>query len=564
MNKAVDCFFIGHNETDFPGYEKQVHSMGIHSGAYRDLNLNFITYNNRPYTAKDMFNLIYCNDPCTKVGVEPFTTGETFSAAAAYLGTYLHRRGFTFDYVNSFREEKDTLAEKLEQGQILTIAIITTLYVSAFPIFEIMAFIKKYNQGAKIIVGGPFVSTQARIQEPGALKTLFQSIGADVYVNSSQGETTLVKLLSAFKNNLSLENINNIYYKSGDGKRHQYNATPILKENNRLSENYVNWNLFSDRMGQYVNIRTAISCPFSCAFCGFPQHAGKYQWAETEIVEKELNQLSQIEPVKVLTFIDDTFNVPAKRCKEILKMMIRNKYSFKWNSHFRCQFADREIVELMKESGCQGVFLGIESGSEPILKNMNKAAKVEDYLRGITLLKEYGIMTYGSFIVGFPGETDETITSTKEFIKKSGLDFYRAQPWYCEPITPIWNERKTYHLHGESFEWSHATMNSKRASDLVEEIFLSINQPTWVPQYYFECDGLFHLLNRGLTFDRIRQFLNDFNRGVKEKLLNPRQKQVSFEVIKEMKESFQKSNCFDESCGREKQEVKMLEADFDF
>jgi radical SAM superfamily enzyme YgiQ (UPF0313 family) len=72
-------------------------------------------------------------------------------------------------------------------------------------------------------------------------------------------------------------------------------------------------------------------------------------------------------------------------------MMIKNKYEFKWNSFFRCQFADREVVELMKESGCEGVFMGIESGSDKILENMNKASRIEKYYEGIALLKEYDI-----------------------------------------------------------------------------------------------------------------------------------------------------------------------------
>jgi radical SAM PhpK family P-methyltransferase len=531
----IDCLFIGHNEMIFSDYEENIRRMGINHGAYRDLNLSYIQYDNKPYTASEIFNLFYCSDNHSKDAKKPLRVTEVFSPAIAYLGTYLDRRGFTFDYVNSFQLEKEELKQKLLEDNILTIAIITTLYVSVLPILEIMQFIKKYNRSAHIIIGGPFVSTQVRTQDPATLEYSFNSIDAHFYVNSSQGEATLVKIIHSLKNNLPFDHINNIYYKTANG----YQCTSILKEENILAENMVNWNLFSDRVEEYINVRTAISCPFSCSFCGFPQHAGKYQTAPLEEVEKELNMIEKIGTVKSLHFIDDTFNVPRKRFEEILKMMIKNKYTFKWYSHYRCQFADRQTVELMKESGCEGVFLGIESGNPQVLQNMKKATNVEEYYKGISLLRNYGILTYGSFIIGFPGETEHTVKDTIQFIKESGLDFYRAQLWYCEPLTPIWKERENYNLDGESFEWSHATMSSSKASDLIEEIFCSLDTPTWVPQYNFECDALFHLPHRGLSLEKVKGFLNAFNKGIREKLINPSQKEVSFEVIRRIKDSCQ-------------------------
>jgi hypothetical protein len=228
VKKTIDCLFIGHNESNFVEYEKNLSNMGQDSGAYRDLNLNFIRYINKPYSASEIFNLFYCSTKDSNRINQPLVMGETFNAAIAYLGTYLNRRGFTFDYVNSFQQEKEKLAEKLEQENILLIAIITTLYVAVFPIMEIMNFIKKHNQTAKIVIGGPFVSNQVRVLEPAEVEYLFESIGADIYVCSSQGEATLVKIIDALKNHSPLEHLNNIYFKKGKN----YVTTPILQENN--------------------------------------------------------------------------------------------------------------------------------------------------------------------------------------------------------------------------------------------------------------------------------------------------------------------------------------------
>jgi anaerobic magnesium-protoporphyrin IX monomethyl ester cyclase len=530
MSKMIDCFFIGHNEMDFLEYEKSVREMGIHSGAYRDLSKNFILYNNIPYHISEVFNILGCKHSQFEKGIKPLTMGDTFNLAIAYMGTFLHRRKLFFDYVNAFRDEKEILAEKLAGGNILTIAVITTLYVSVLPILEIVEFIKKYNNTAKIVIGGPFISNQVRALTPSELEYVFKSINADIYVNSSQGEAALVRLIEALKNNLPLAGIENIYYKENGG----FQQGTFLREDNRLSENMVNWELFSDRINEHINVRTSISCPFSCSFCGFPEHAGQYQTVGVNEIEKELNLVAKSGKVRSVQFIDDTFNVPVKRFKEILKMMIKNSYSFRWHSHFRCQFADREMVELMKESGCEGVFLGIESGSDNILKIMSKASTAQQYIKGIEFLKDCGILTYGSFIIGFPGETDESIQETIKFIKESGIDFFRTQLWYCDTMTPILKEREKYDINGSNFEWRHATMDSKMASDITDEIFLSIEDPLWIPQYNFEFDGLFHLLHRGFSMGQVKNFIRAFNKGIKEKLIATSRQDVSWKVIREL------------------------------
>ncbi|MGD2088538.1 MAG: PhpK family radical SAM P-methyltransferase [Candidatus Aminicenantes bacterium] len=561
---AVDCLLIGHNEMDFREYEKSIRNMGMNSGAYRDLDLNFIIYNNRPYTLSEMFNIFYYQHHENNTDAEPFFhVAESFSVAIAYLGTYLDRNGYTFDYVNDFQYSKTRLAEKLQKGNILVTAIVTTLYVSVLPIIEIIEFIKNYNRTTKIVVGGPFVSTKARTLSPEELEYLFQTtIGADFYVNSSQGETALIKIINAIKNNLSLEEVPNIYYKVGD----TFKATQVLRENNRLSGNMVNWNLFKDSVHRYANIRTSISCLFSCSFCGFPRHAGQYQVAPVEAIGTELEKLARIGTVESVHFIDDTFNIPVERFKEILRMIVKNKFAFKWHSYFRCQFADREMVELMKMSGCEGVFLGLESGNDQILENMNKAVEVEKYLRGIELLKEYGIVTFGNFIIGFPGETEETVKETVNFIETGGLDFYRAQLWYCEPITPIFKKKDHYQIKGESFEWSHATMNAQKACDLIENIFLKIENPTWIPQYNFDFDSVWHLVHRGMSIPHVRNLLKCFNLAVKEKLIASSRREVSYEALKQLKNACSNSkNNKSEICDADENTfINPGEADFEF
>jgi p-methyltransferase len=138
---------------------------------------------------------------------------------------------------------------------------------------------------------------------------------------------------------------------------------------------------------------------------------------------------------------------------------------------------------------------------------MNKAATIEKYARGIEWLRQYGIMTFGSFITGFPGETEETVNETIDFIKQAKPDYYRSQLWYCEPGTPIQNERIKYQIEGEGFVWKHATMDSLEAADHIDRMFLEINESIWLPQWSFDFWIVPYLLGKGISLSRFKEFM---------------------------------------------------------
>lgn len=512
---GTDCLIIGFNEENFGSYVDMVRSMGTASGAYQDVALAFVEFEGRPMRSMDMLNRFYFEG--RQAGGRPFSNVDFLWPVVMYLGTFLHRRGFTFDYVNLFHLEKEKLREKLQRDEILTVAITTTLYVSPSPILEIIEFIRRYNGQVKIVVGGPHISNQTKTSDREPLLRLYKYLGADFYVDCQEGEQALANLLKALKSCGSLDEVDNIAYRSGDS----YVITRHSTESNSLEENIVDYGLFPrEELGQLVSLRTAKSCPFSCAFCGFPQRAGQYTYMSVDMVEKELNALKEL-GVTTLTFLDDTFNVPKRRFRELLQMMIRNEYGFKWNSFYRCDHGDEETIRLMGESGCEGVFLGIESGSDAMLKLMNKTAHRADYLKSIPWLREAGIVTYASLIFGFPGETYETIAETLDLVETAAPTFYRTQLWYADPTTPIWNRRHEVGLKGSAFNWEHYTMDTAAACDLIEKAFLAVENSVWLPQAGFEEWSVFYLQRRDMSLERICTFLKCFNALIRERLLDP-------------------------------------------
>jgi p-methyltransferase len=432
-----------------------------------------------------------------------FRSGDIPNLAAVYLTNFLRRHGFRADYINLFQHEKDRLAALLAEDP-LCVAITTTFYVVNLPVNEMVEFIRRHNPRTKIVVGGPLIANHVRNYQGDALKPALADMGADVYVIEGAGELTLAGVVSCLKEGGDLAAVPNLaYFEAGQLRR-----TATRPENNSLDEEVINWLDFADqRLGRTIQTRTARSCAFKCSFCNYPTRAGALTLASTEAVERELNSIRELGDAKNVVFIDDTFNVPLPRFKDLCRMMIRNGYGFNWFSYFRCSNSDEEAFDLMAESGCKGVFLGIESGSPAILKNMNKAATIERYGYGIDQLHRRGILTFGSFIVGFPGETAETVEETLSFIKEHKPTYYRAQSWYCEPGTPVDQQREKYGIEGEGFVWSHNTMDSLEAMDHIDRMFLSVNESLWLPQWSFDFWIIPYLIGRGVTPEGFKEFM---------------------------------------------------------
>jgi radical SAM PhpK family P-methyltransferase len=510
MKNEIDCLVIGNNQTIFKDYVNNIKQIGEDSGAFRDLNLSYYQEQEDVYSCSDHFNKYFTQG----LSCDKMSYNNILSATITYLSTFLDKHGFSFAYINSYQEEKYDLENLLTQNRIRLIAITTTYYVSVLPILEIIQFIKMYNQEAKIIIGGPFVYTQYKIHTESSFQYLIHQLNVDFYVNSPQGEMALVNILEAIKAGSGYHDIDNVIYR----KENKYYFNKLNEERNELSDNTIKWELFSNNSRKMVFLRTAISCPYSCMFCSFPMHAGAYRYLVPGIVSEELNKISVLKNVNSVSFVDDTFNVPFQRFKEIVQILSEKEYRFKWNCNYRCQYVDEETVRLMKESGCESVFLGIESGSNTILRNMRKESYVEAYIKGIQMLKKYGIITYASFIIGFPGETKETIMETFEFIEKVKPDFFRAQLWYYDTMTPIHHDAEKYGLVNSQFEWVHNTMSSREAMEWIEYFHENIKNSIWLPQNNFDYPGMINLLSRGWDIMQIKHMIMEFNAKVSAKL----------------------------------------------
>jgi Radical SAM superfamily len=168
---------------------------------------------------------------------------------------------------------------------------------------------------------------------------------------------------------------------------------------------------------------------------------------------------------------------------------------------------DAECFELMKQAGCLAVFLGIESGDQSVLNNMNKSAKLDRYAYGIEKLHNQGIATFASLIVGFPGETTQTIQNTIAFLDRTAPTFYQAALYYHYPATPIHQRREEFRIQRSGYSWRHSTMSWQEAAAGVQLMYRTVRGSTVLPLFGFDFFGIPYFLSRGISFDQYTAFL---------------------------------------------------------
>ncbi len=514
QDSTIDCIIIGHHDLKFSSGLEEAKISQFHSGAYWTLTAMSVEYSGR----KIPYDVLLNNYLTQKTGRESdLHVYKTPSLGVCYLYNYLKKRNFNVEYVNFFTHEKERLASLLKCNP-RSVAITTTYYTSDSPITDIVRFIRQHNQDTKIIVGGPHIFKSCSHVSQKRQDVSFREIGADVYVNDSQGEFTLSRIVSALKQTASpdFSSIPNVIFSKGTSLY----RTEREPEQNSLDENAIDWRYF-DRsfLRHYVPVRTARSCAYKCSFCNFPTMAGALNLTSLDVVEKELSRLHDAGVTRIF-FVDDTFNIPLPRFKQICRVMIERKFRFEWYSYFRCTNADDETFDLMQESGCAGVLLGIESGDQTILNNMNKKVTVEKYKKGIQKLNERHIITSASFIIGFPGETRETALNTRNFIEETAPTLYNLNLYYHDRKTPIHEQAEAFDLVGNGYGWRHRTMDWREACGLIEMMHRSITRSVFAPTNVFSLTTIPYLRSHGMSVNEITQFL-EYAKGLLLQELKP-------------------------------------------
>lgn len=191
-----------------------------------------------------------------------------------------------------------------------------------------------------------------------------------------------------------------------------------------------------------VHIVTIRGCPFNCAFCDRFSVGRQVRYRSVDDVMKEVDWINYKYGLNAFVIYDDTFTVNRKRvfqfCEEFAKR------GSKWRTWSRVNTVDKEMLQVMKASGCVKLLFGYESGDDRILKIIDKKTTRKQNIEVSQICHGVGIGCYGTLIYGLPGETKESIDNTVSMVKEAQPDELHFHVLSPMPGSPIWNDPESY------------------------------------------------------------------------------------------------------------------------
>jgi anaerobic magnesium-protoporphyrin IX monomethyl ester cyclase len=161
------------------------------------------------------------------------------------------------------------------------------------------------------------------------------------------------------------------------------------------------------------------ACPGRCRYCATSVDTGlQLVLKSPSQTVDEIQQIIELGKSPRFEFGDGAFNMPFNHALAVCREMARRAIRFPWNCMFSPYPVTPELVDLMAQTGCDGVEMGAESGADVILKTLKKHFKAEHITRAYGMFKERGIKVEVCIFVGTPGETRESILESFDFLER--------------------------------------------------------------------------------------------------------------------------------------------------
>lgn len=303
---------------------------------------------------------------------------------------------------------------------------------SIFSDIECARIAKRVSPETRVIMVGPHASSTPE-------ETLKNAAGAVDAVAIGEYDYTVRDVIHAFPN---LEKVPGIAFWR-EGEVVQTVPRPLIANLDDLP--YPAWHQLDllkyfdgTKLHPYVDIFSGRGCPHKCNFCLWPQvmHGHKLRLRKPENVVDEMEWVIGICPEVVqggeFFFEDDTFTLHKPTAIGICEEILRRNMKVTFSVNARVDTADLAMMKLLKRAGCRELLVGFESGDQQILNNIEKRATVDQAHEFMARTKQAGLDVHGTFVLGLPGETRETMRKTIDFATGLGLhtlQFSAAMPF---------------------------------------------------------------------------------------------------------------------------------------
>ncbi len=235
-----------------------------------------------------------------------------------------------------------------------------------------------------------------------------------------EGERALPALLACLENNDDFSEIPGLY--SRGHCPHQAKTLSNTLDLFTLPETSLLSASASQNHEPWIPVQTRRGCALGCSYCSTSTIEGlTLRKRSPEVVAGWIEGWVKAGYANFF-FVDNTFNLPPAYAKTICRQIIERELDMHWRCIIYPKSVDEELVELMAVAGCRQISLGFESGSEQILKNLNKKFTLEDVTTTSTLFADHGVERMGFLLMGGPGETRESVEESLAFADSLKLD----------------------------------------------------------------------------------------------------------------------------------------------
>jgi anaerobic magnesium-protoporphyrin IX monomethyl ester cyclase len=324
--------------------------------------------------------------------------------------------------------------------------------------------------------------------------------GFDVVVRG-EGDETIIELAKAIQDDLDFKRVKGIVFKDKDGKLVETEPRPLIQDLDKLplpafhliDRDKYRIRIF-DENGYFAAMETARGCPYACDFCSVTPTWG-YRW-RNKSNKRILEELRIIKKLGYnwVFFVDDIFIVwPNIRQRiSLFKQMINEELKINFIAQMRVDVTanNPEVIKLAAEAGLRVAFLGVESGSEKVIKEMHKGIRPDQALEAVKILDNNGVVVFIGMILGAPYETLKDMIATIRYayrLSDHGADGVQFSIYTPLPGTRIFDkllrEGKIYTLDWDYYDLLRPVMVTKVNPILIQILALIANHSFYIRKF---------------------------------------------------------------------------------
>jgi radical SAM superfamily enzyme YgiQ (UPF0313 family) len=366
----------------------------------------------------------------------------TFPLGLAYVGGFLIKEGYEVKIIDLALEDVnyDNTTKKIKEINPYIIGI-SALSFQYSHIKKLVSYLKNIVS-CKIVLGGFLSSYNYNL--------ILEKTKVDICI---VGEGELV-LLDIIKNLNNLSNINGIVYKDNQ-KIIENPSRELITNLDDMPfpayelfdiEKYLNFSmtdisiphtyLKKKKKHRQITILGGRGCPFSCNFCS--KMNIHYRLRSIDNIMREIKYLRDKYDIDIFGFYDELLFLNKDRLKEFCEKI--KELDINWYGDIRVNLVNYETLKLFKESGCLTISFGVESGSNKILKNMNKKITSKEIEETIKNCLKLNLIPGMGLILGYPGENVESIKETINLFKRVGYPAFKFRYITPYPGSKLYNE----------------------------------------------------------------------------------------------------------------------------